>query len=148
MNGMNLVILCGRLAADPEIKFSAKDRPYCSLRMATNRSYKDKDGVFKEVTDWHSIFVWGSQAERCCHYYRKGDLLMVEGSLTYWKVAQETTAKYLNAIQAERVNLIVHAKGTQSANPAPEATIEEFAPDEDLDNPPGARNHNAVAHPA
>ena len=148
MIGMNRVILCGRLGADPEIKYSAKEKPYTRLSVATNRSYKENDGQFKEVTDWHSVFVWGEKAERCCHNYRKGDVVMVEGALTYWQVARSTEVKYQNAVQAERVHLITHARSNYSPNPAPEADIGDIESMEDLDNPPGARNHNAVAHPA
>jgi single-strand DNA-binding protein len=148
MHGMNRVILCGRLGGTPELLISQKGKPYCRLRMATERGFLNKDDQWQEQTDWHSVFVWGALAERCCHNYRKGALLFVEGALTYWQSAQTPGREYKNAIHAERVNLIHQVRPSEADNSSREASIEDFGPDESLDNPPGARNHNAVAHPA
>jgi single-strand DNA-binding protein len=31
--------------------------------MATNENYKDKNGEWKETTQWHTINTWGKTAE-------------------------------------------------------------------------------------
>lgn len=152
MQTLNRVLLCGRLGANPEIKLSQNGRPYTRLSLATDRNYMEGE-QWKRKAEWHSVFVWGELAERCAHNYRKGALLFIEGSLSYWQVAS-VNKEYKNAIHAERVNLIYQPqpRPLEGSSEATDAATEEIDTaldhDEGLDNPPGSRNHNAVAHPA
>jgi single-strand DNA-binding protein len=50
--------------------------------MATDESYKTKDGKKVEATEWHNIIVWGGQAKVVRDYFKKGMQIMVEGRLT------------------------------------------------------------------
>lgn len=144
MKTVNKVTLIGYLGANPELQISKTGKPYSRLRLATHRSFQNAEDKWETKTDWHSVFVWGPMAQRCCHDMEKGALLLVEGSLTYWQAAQQI--EYKNAIHAFEVKLLAH--GTKSADTAPESEIEEPPRSEDLDNSEPSRNHNAVAHPA
>ncbi len=143
MRSVNRVFLMGHLGQNPELQRSKAGKSYTRLSLATDRFKKGasaEEESEKPSTDWHSVFVWGEQAEHCVQYLRRGALVYVEGALTYWQVAQptdvETAKNYKNAIQAERVNFITYGKRTE--------TSEDAA---NVDNPAPARNHNAVAHP-
>jgi single-strand DNA-binding protein len=131
-------LMC-HLGVDPQIKISKSGRPYSRLSVATHRTWKGEDDKIVKETDWHSVFVWGPLAEQCCHNLHKGSLVFVEGSLNYWKVAEESddAKKYMNAIQAQTVNFLSFSKTPENASVS-----------ENLDNPAEPRNHNAVAHPA
>ena len=144
MKSMNKVLLIGYLGANPELQISKSGKPYCRLSLATHRSRQNVEEKWETVTDWHSVFVWGPLAERCCHNMQKGALLLVEGALTYWQAAQQD--KYKNAIHGFEVKLL--ASSTKSVAISPESMIEEPPGSEDLDNSETSRNHNAVAHPA
>lgn len=72
------VNLVGRLGKDPETRGNG-----CKLRVATNENYKDKNGQRQEVTTWHDVLVWNSQATACLKHLRKGRQIFVEGSLRY-----------------------------------------------------------------
>lgn len=132
---MNRVFLMGHLGQQPELMTSKAGKSYTRLNVATNRRWSDPEGEAKESTDWHSVFVWGPLAERCTEHLRKGALVFVEGSLTYWQVATGEGNPYKNAIHGHEVRFLSHPR-------TPLAPVLG----ENLDNSEEARNHNAVAH--
>lgn len=78
---VNKVIIIGNLGADPEVRYTQGGQPVCNLRVATSEKWKDRDGNQQERTEWHTIVVWGKQAESCGQYLSKGRQVYVEGSL-------------------------------------------------------------------
>lgn len=78
---VNKVIIIGRLGSDPEVRFTPSGAAVANFNVATNRSYKDKDGNWQEETDWHRIVLWRRQAEVAKEYARKGSRVYVEGRL-------------------------------------------------------------------
>ncbi len=107
MASLNKVMLIGRLGRDPELRYTQSGQPVVSLRMATDESYTDRQGQKVEQTEWHSITVWGRQAEPCANYLRKGSLVYVEGSLQTRKwQAQDGSDRYSTEIKALRVQFL------------------------------------------
>ena len=79
---VNKVILIGNLGKDPEVRYTAGGQAVANLRIATSRSWTDKQsGQRKEETEWHDVEVWGKQAEQCGEYLAKGRQVFVEGRL-------------------------------------------------------------------
>lgn len=79
---VNKVILIGNLGKDPEVRYTTGGQAVANLRIATSRSWTDKQsGQKKEETEWHDIEVWGKQAEQCGEYLAKGRQVYVEGRL-------------------------------------------------------------------
>ena len=79
---INKVILVGRLTADPDAKTSAKGTQVTKVRVATNSySGKDEEGNRREHTEFHSLVLFGRQAEVAGEYLRKGCLVYAEGRL-------------------------------------------------------------------
>ncbi len=78
---VNKVILIGRLGKDPELSYLPSGQSVAKFTMATNRSYKDKSGEWKEETDWHNIVAWGKTGETCAQYLKKGGQAYVEGRI-------------------------------------------------------------------
>lgn len=81
MSSVNKVILIGNLGADPELRSTSTGTPVCEMRVATNESWRDKQGEQQERTEWHRIVVWGRQAESVAKYLSKGRSVYVEGRL-------------------------------------------------------------------
>ena len=81
MGSVNKVILIGNLGADPELRYTQSGTPVCNMRLATNERWNDRDGNAQERTEWHSVSVWGKQAEHCSQYLSKGRQVYVEGRL-------------------------------------------------------------------
>jgi single-strand DNA-binding protein len=78
---VNKVTLVGRLGRDPE-KFSTKSGvDVANFSMATDESYKNKDGERQKRTEWHKIIVWGRSAEIAVKYLKKGSMVFVDGRI-------------------------------------------------------------------
>ena len=82
---VNRVTLIGRLGKDPETKETSNDKKVCKFSLATDETYKDKDGEKVSKTSWHNIVAWGKLAEISEKYLRKGSLVFVEGKIEYRK---------------------------------------------------------------
>jgi len=78
---VNKVILIGRLGQDPKLSNLPSGQPVAELSIATDESFKDRDGNKHERTEWHRVKVFGRSAEFCSNYLSKGRLVYVEGTL-------------------------------------------------------------------
>jgi len=83
MNALrNKVQLIGRLGQDPEIINFADGNKMAKFSLATDDSYKDKDGNKVERTDWHNIVIKGGLVKVVESYVNKGQEIAVEGKIT------------------------------------------------------------------
>jgi single-strand DNA-binding protein len=78
---VNRVILVGRLGRDPETRFTSAGQAVANFSLATDESYKDRNGERQKRTEWHKIVVWGKQAEIAQQYLKKGSLVFIEGRI-------------------------------------------------------------------
>lgn len=81
MASVNKVILIGNLGRDPEVRNTQGGQPVCNFSIATSEQWTDNSGEKQERTEWHSVTVWGKQAEMCGQYLAKGRSVYVEGRL-------------------------------------------------------------------
>ncbi len=65
---VNKVILIGNLGRDPEVRSTQSGQAVATLSVATSRRWRDKDGDNQEQTEWHTVVVWGRQAEIAGQY--------------------------------------------------------------------------------
>lgn len=104
---LNRVMIIGRLGADPDHRYPQSGQPVCSLRIATDESYTDKDGNRVERTEWHSVVAFGKTADHCNQFLHKGSLVYVEGKLSTRKWQdQKGQVRYTTEIRAERVQFL------------------------------------------
>ncbi len=75
------IIIVGRLGRDPEMRYTSTGQAITSFSVATDRRYTDSSGQVQKQTYWFRISVWGKQAESCNNYLKKGNQVLVEGSL-------------------------------------------------------------------
>jgi single-strand DNA-binding protein len=78
---VNKVILVGRLGKDPETRFTSGGQAVCNFTMATDETYKDRNGERQKRTEWHRIVLWGKLAEIAQQYVKKGHLVYIEGRI-------------------------------------------------------------------
>jgi single-strand DNA-binding protein len=78
---VNKVILVGRLGRDPETRYTGGGQAVANFSIATDETYKDKNGERQKRTEWHKIVVWGKQAEIAQQYLKKGSLIFIEGRI-------------------------------------------------------------------
>ena len=80
MNNLNSVLLEGNLCRDPELRYTPKGTPVCTLVVASNRSYK-VDGERQEEVSFIETTTWGKLATVCTEYLAKGRGVRVVGRL-------------------------------------------------------------------
>ena len=78
---VNKVILVGRLGRDPETRYTGGGQAVANFSLATDESYKDRNGERQKRTEWHKIVVWGKQAEIAQQYLKEGSLIFIEGRI-------------------------------------------------------------------
>ena len=75
---LNNVSLMGRLVADPELRHTPNDIAVTSFAIAVDRTYKNGD---ERQTDFLDLVAWRAAAEFICKYFRKGQMIAVQGSI-------------------------------------------------------------------
>jgi single-strand DNA-binding protein len=78
---VNKVILVGRLGRDPETRYTGGGQAVANFSVATDETFKDRNGERQKRTEWHKIVVWGKQAEIAQQYLKKGSLIFIEGRI-------------------------------------------------------------------
>ena len=79
---MNLVVLRGNLARDPELRVVGDKRTaVVNFTVATSREFTRSNGSRDEITTFVRCEAWDSGAEAVANTLKKGDLVMIEGSL-------------------------------------------------------------------
>ena len=105
MGSLNQVTLIGNLGADPELT-DINGTPKCKLRIATSRKFKDKQGNLQEKTQWHTVSVWGNQAQSCSQYLSKGRSVCVVGEIEYSKSEKDGVERWFTDIRAQNVTFL------------------------------------------
>ena len=75
---LNVVVLTGRLTADPELKTTTNGTSVCSFSIAVDRRYKAGE---ERQADFINIVTWRSSAEFVSKYFKKGQIIAIEGSI-------------------------------------------------------------------
>ena len=79
---VNKVFLIGRLGKDPVIKHFDNGGAIAEFTIATDDSYKDRQGNKVEQTDWHNVKItFPKLAEVAEKYLKKGSLVHIEGKI-------------------------------------------------------------------
>jgi len=107
MASVNKVILLGNLGRDPETRYTTGGDAVTNLRIATTETWKDKSGEKQEKTEWHSVVLFGRQAEIAGEYLKKGRSVYIEGRLQTRKYTdKEGVEKYATEIVGDRMQLL------------------------------------------
>ena len=78
---LNKVILIGRLGRDPECRYMPNGEAVCNFSIATDESWKDKNGQRQTRTEWHAITMYRKLAEIAAQYLKKGSQVYIEGRI-------------------------------------------------------------------
>jgi single-strand DNA-binding protein len=125
---INKVILYGNLTKDPELKALPGGSAVTSFSLATNRVYKDAQGVKQEAVDYHNIVVFGVQAETSAKYLKKGGGVLIEGRLQTRSWEKDGQKQYRTEVVADRVQF--GPKGGSSTGASGSAPSDSFSGEE------------------
>jgi single-strand DNA-binding protein len=106
---VNKVLLIGNLAADPEVKATAKGTYVANLRLATHTyAGKDEEGNRKEQTEFHSLVAFGKTAEFAGQYLHKGRQVFAEGRLhtSTWDDPTSGQKRYRTEIVVDEIRFV------------------------------------------
>jgi single-strand DNA-binding protein len=114
MASINKVILIGNLGKDPEVRYTPNGNAVCNLRLATTRTWKNRDsGEKMEETEWHSVVLYDRQAEVAGEYLKKGRPVYIEGRLKTRKWQdKDGHDKYTTEVVADTMQLLGGREGT------------------------------------
>lgn len=101
---INKAFVFGNLTRDPELRALPSGMNVVNFSVATNRTYKDRDGKKQEQADFHNVVVFGRQADVVNQYLKKGSSVFVEGRMQTrsWE-GKDGEKKYRTEIVADRV---------------------------------------------
>ncbi len=119
---LNKAIICGNLVKDPEVKNLPNGTAVCNMSVATNSSYKKGDGTKVDKVEYHSVIVFGKVAENCGKYLKKGQSVLVEGSL------QTRTWEKDDGSKAYKTEILAQGVQFGSRRNAPDADTETETP--------------------
>lgn len=100
---INKVILYGNLTRDPELKALPTGANVCNFSLATNRTFKDKNGTKQEQVEYHNIVAFGRTADLIKQYVKKGSPLYVEGRLQTRSWEKDGAKQYRTEILLEQM---------------------------------------------
>lgn len=104
---VNKITLIGHLGKDPELKHLESGVAVARVTLATNENYKDKNGEWQKLTEWHNIVIWRDQAERAAKYAKKGMQVFVEGKVTYRKYTdKDNVERFITEVVAETFRIL------------------------------------------
>ena len=79
---INKVTLIGNLGKDPEIRNLESGAKVANFSVATNENYKDKNGEWQTITEWHNVVAWRGLADSAERSLKKGGMVYIEGKIT------------------------------------------------------------------
>jgi single-strand DNA-binding protein len=116
---VNKIVLVGHLGADPESRFTPSGVAVSTFNMATNESWKNKEGEYEDRTEWHRIVLYGKAAETASEYMKKGQLAYVEGRIRTrsWEDKDGMT-RYTTEVLGDRFTMLGRKSENKSTAPA------------------------------
>jgi single-strand DNA-binding protein len=110
-NGVNKVTIVGNVGDDPRIHSTNGNVQVAKLSVATNESYKDREGKEVNKTEWHRIVAWDKRAELMKDFVKKGDPIYIEGRLrtSSWE-DKEGNKKYSTEIFCDNLVFLTTQK--------------------------------------
>jgi single-strand DNA-binding protein len=102
---LNIVVLIGRLTADPELRYTQAGNAVATFNLAVDRPFQSAQG--ESETDFIPIVVWGKSAEACANYLAKGRLCAVAGRIQVrsWE-DQQGQRRYRTEVVANNVRFL------------------------------------------
>lgn len=115
MISLNRVIVVGNLTRDPELKVTASNRRFTIMTVAVNDFWKNQNGELVKKATYLSVIAWGSLAENCVKYLKKGRSVMVEGRIETDKYEDKNGVKQ-NVTRINCSNILFLESSSRKAN--------------------------------
>lgn len=112
---MNKVFLIGRLARDPELRYTGNNTPVASFTIAVNRTFSNQAG--EREADFINCVIWRKQAENVKNYLSQGSQVAVEGRIQVRSYDDQNGQKrYVTEVIADNVEFLGSKKDSNNMN--------------------------------
>ena len=126
---MNVVILTGNLARDPETRVTPKGTAVIEATLCVSEKWTDDAGQQREKTVFAGLVFYGARGEAFARHHRKGSRAFIRG-----KLIQETWDDKATGRKREKTKVQVDdwefagAKPAEGAAPAPPRRFNDRSP--------------------
>ena len=105
---MNLVILSGRMARDPELKYTSGGKAYTNFTLAVQKT--------KDEAEFIDCIVWEKTAETIAEYFRKGNRILIQGRLSVSSYEQNGEKRKSTKVQVFSFEFVDNKNSGNSQN--------------------------------
>ena len=128
--GLNQAEIIGNMTRDPELRQTPNGDQVCSFGVATNYTWKDRDGNNQEKTEFHNVVAWGDIGAQIAKNLTKGRKIYVAGRLQTrsWETP-DGKKRYATEIIADRA-LALGVPSEDFGAPAMQSNVSTSQPQE------------------
>lgn len=132
---LNKGFVIGRLASDPELRFTDSNLAVVRVNIFCQREYKNNQG--KRDNDVFSLLFYRERAEYFAKYARKGSLIFAEYNLKNNNyLATDGKKVYSNDMVVSKWNLLSSVNQSKAVSSETAAPIQNTAPQIEQNLPP------------
>lgn len=107
MPDLNIVLVAGNLTNDPKYSETKNATPVVNFYMASNKRFKDRNGVVKEDVCFVGVVAWDNLAISCRDNLQRGSSVLVTGELQSRKLyAEDGTTRNMVEIKAKKIQFL------------------------------------------
>ena len=134
----NKVIMVGNLTKEIELRYTQGGSAIANTSIATNRKFKDSNGVQKEEVCFIDVTFFGRLGEIANQYLKKGSKVLVEGRLKLdnW-VDNNGVKKSKHSIVVENMQMLSSNNQTNSSQTNQQPQQQRPAPVVEYQTPQG-----------
>ena len=121
---MNKVFMTANLTRQPELKLTPSGAKVCNIGLASNERWTDQEtGEQRESVTFVECESWNRTAESIFEYFKKGDPILIEGTLRFdaWQTEDGQNRNRLKI----RVNRWEFMRQRLDSDPIPETESKE-----------------------
>ncbi len=129
---LNKIMLIGRLATDPDSRFTPNGAQVTDFRLAVSQNRKQGE-EWVEDTLFVKITCWGYNAKKVSEGYHKGDLIYVEGRLQIKRYEKNDTVQWYTDIVAQNLQMLSRKQNRSSSEEYSQTQSDDVYPDSQHD---------------
>ena len=120
---INQVTISGNLGRDSELRKTQSGMAILSFTVAVNERRKNSQGEWSDYTNWISVSMFGTRAEKLHDYLKKGTKVCVQGKLRYSEWERDGAKKSKVEVIADEIELMQKAQKPQQEVIEVDATV-------------------------
>lgn len=129
MPDLNMILLAGNLTNDIKYSETKTGTPVVNFYVASNKRFKDRNGVIKEDVCFVGVVAWDNLAVSCKENLHKGSSILVTGELQSRKLFTDDGApRNMVEIKAKKIQFLDAHRTEPSFNRELEGSLEEHGP--------------------